>query len=151
PQGELNSGLGATPLEHACPITPHVEPPLLMGRYVAPLIATKYPRARSLHGTMPGMGRRRMAESIRRFAIVGLGKMGGNLAQHAMRVGYEVVGVDPKGVSDELTRSGVKPATLTELAMLPRPRIVMLYVPAGPAVDQLLSQLSEYLESGDII
>jgi 6-phosphogluconate dehydrogenase len=93
-----------------------------------------------------------MAAPLRRFGIVGLGKMGGNLAKNAVRAGYEIVGVDPKGVSEDLARSGVIAATIAQLTkLLPRPRFVMLYVPAGPSVDHLLDQLDECLESGDII
>jgi 6-phosphogluconate dehydrogenase len=92
-----------------------------------------------------------MAQSIRRFAIVGLGKMGGNLALSALRAGFEVAGVDPKGVAQELARSGVSSATMADLKMLPRPRFAMLYVPAGPLVDRLLEELSGVFEPGDII
>ena len=92
-----------------------------------------------------------MAQFIGRFAIVGLGKMGGNLALNAARAGFEIVGVDPSGVRQELARSGVTSATLADLKSLPRPRLAMLYVPAGPLVDRLLHELSEVLEAGDII
>jgi len=73
-----------------------------------------------------------MAQSVQRFAIVGLGKMGGNLALNALRAGFEIVGIDPKGVPEDLARSGVRSATLADLKSLARPRFVMLYVPAGP-------------------
>src|SRR5262249_9775048 len=92
-----------------------------------------------------------MDHSIRRFAIVGLGKMGGNLALNAVRAGFEIIGVDPKGVPQELARSGIRSATVPELKKLAQPRFVMLYVPAGPLVDKLLDQLTESLEAGDII
>jgi 6-phosphogluconate dehydrogenase len=36
-------------------------------------------------------------------------------------------------------------------ALLPRPRFIMLYVPAGPPVDTLLAQLSGVLAPGDIV
>src|SRR5215510_12633232 len=92
-----------------------------------------------------------MAQPIKRFAIVGLGKMGGNLALNALRAGFEVVGVDRKGVTEELARLGAMSATVAELRTLPRPRLVMLYVPAGPAVDQLLEELTSPFQAGDII
>src|SRR5215475_7993600 len=97
-------------------------------------------------------GRLYMTQTIRRFCIVGLGKMGGNLALNAVRHGFEVLGVDPKGPTEELAQSGVKSATMAEInGLLPRPRLVMLYVPAGPLVDSLLAQLGNQLEPGDII
>jgi len=92
-----------------------------------------------------------MAQSIGRFAIVGLGKMGGSLTLNAIRAGFEIVGVDPKGVPQELAQSGVISGAMGDLKMLPRPRFVMLYVPAGPIVDELLDELSGSLEAGDII
>jgi len=92
-----------------------------------------------------------MAQSISRFGIVGLGKMGGNLALNALRAGFEVVAVDPKGVAQELARAGVSWGTMVDLKKLPPPRFVMLYVPAGPLVDRLLDELSGLLDPGDII
>jgi 3-hydroxyacyl-CoA dehydrogenase len=53
-----------------------------------------------------------MDHSIRRFAIVGLGKMGGNLALNAVRAGFEIIGVDPKGVPQELARSGIRSVSI---------------------------------------
>jgi len=94
-----------------------------------------------------------MSDPIRRFAIVGLGKMGGGLALNAMEKGFDVCGVDSHAVSGELTKAGLKVAGDFEAlaAQLPRPRFVMLYVPAGPPVDDILGQLSQVLEPGDII
>jgi 6-phosphogluconate dehydrogenase len=92
-----------------------------------------------------------MAQSIGRFAIVGLGKMGGSLTLNAIRAGFEIVGVDPQGVPQELAQSGVISGAMGDLKMLPRPRFVMLYVPAGPIVDELLDELSGSFEAGDII
>ena len=88
-----------------------------------------------------------------RFAIVGLGKMGGNLARQALEKGLEVVGVDRGGVPDGLARAGVKAAaSIADLARtLAPPRIVLLYIPAGPAVDEALDRLAEVLDEGDIV
>jgi 6-phosphogluconate dehydrogenase len=91
-------------------------------------------------------------KTIPRLCIVGLGKMGANLALNALRKGIEVIGIDPKGAIEQLTRSDLTYATVPELrGLLSRPRFVMLYVPAGPLVDRLLAQLGEYLEPGDIV
>ena len=43
--------------------------------------------------------------------------MGGTLALNASRAGFEIIGVDPKGVPQELARSGVIPATMAELKL----------------------------------
>jgi 6-phosphogluconate dehydrogenase len=41
------------------------------------------------------------------LGIVGLGRMGANVALQARDKGFRVVGFDPKGVSDELLAAGV--------------------------------------------
>jgi len=94
-----------------------------------------------------------MNASIHSFGIIGLGKMGGGLAANALEKGFEVAGVDTHSIPDDLQRAGLKPAAdVKALAtLLPRPRFVMLYVPAGPPVDAVLERLAAVLEPGDII
>jgi 6-phosphogluconate dehydrogenase len=94
-----------------------------------------------------------MSNSIRSFGIVGLGKMGAGLAANALGKGFGVVGLDSHAVPEDLTRAGLQAATDIEqlAALLPRPRFVMLYVPAGPPVDTLIAQLSAVLAAGDIV
>ena len=94
-----------------------------------------------------------MSDAIHAFGIVGLGKMGADLAENALAKGSAVVGLDTHPESAELQRAGVKPAAdVKELVeLLAPPRLVMLYVPAGPPVDDLLDQLTRILEPGDII
>jgi 6-phosphogluconate dehydrogenase len=93
-----------------------------------------------------------MTKPICRFAIIGLGKMGANLAENALGHDFEVVGIDPKGASAELRSSGLIVGQVPDLrSLLTPPRLVMLYVPAGALVDTLLDQLAQYLEPGDII
>lgn len=87
------------------------------------------------------------------LGIVGLGKMGGNLALQAQRKGMRVVGVSRPPVREDLAQSGVQ--VLSDLkalrdALTP-PRRVYLSVPAGPAVDAVLAELRDVLESGDIV
>lgn len=94
-----------------------------------------------------------MPHSIRALGIVGLGKMGADLAKNAVAKGFEVAGTDTHAISDDLTKAGLKAAKdLKQLvALLTPPRFVMLYVPAGPPVDAVLAQLEDLLQSGDII
>lgn len=88
-----------------------------------------------------------------RFGILGLGSMGGGLARQALEKDFDVVGYDPKGATQELLNSGLEAAdsqaAFTEY--LPTPRIVFLYVPAGPIVDHVIDELFPHLEAGDII
>ncbi len=90
---------------------------------------------------------------IRNLGIVGLGKMGADLAKNALAHGFAVAGTDTHDVAPDLKQAGFKfAADLKQLAaLLPRPRFVLLYVPAGPPVDGVLAQLASILEPGDIV
>ncbi len=94
-----------------------------------------------------------MPDPIRHFGIVGLGKMGAGLARNALAKGYAVAGLDTHAVAADLTRDGLKAAADMKAlaALLPRPRLVMIYVPAGPPVDAVLDGLEAALAPGDII
>lgn len=90
---------------------------------------------------------------MRRFGVIGLGRIGGGLALQALGKGYEVVGFDVAGASDELVGAGVSAATSVEqlVSRLPAPRIVFLYIHAGPPVDVELDRLAGLLSEGDIV
>jgi 6-phosphogluconate dehydrogenase len=94
-----------------------------------------------------------VSEPIRSFSIIGLGKMGADLALNALAHGFQVTGLDTHAVPEELIAKGLRPASnIANLAaLLPAPRLVMLYIPAGPSVDSVLQELAEHLEPGDII
>jgi 6-phosphogluconate dehydrogenase len=94
-----------------------------------------------------------MTDVKRELGIVGLGKMGANLALHALELGIAVAGNDRTKPAEELIAAGL--TEIGELAgfrdALERPRAVFLYIPAGSAVDELIDELSEVLEKGDVI
>jgi 6-phosphogluconate dehydrogenase len=87
------------------------------------------------------------------FAIVGLGRIGGNLARQALEKGFAVAGYSRSGPPNDLQAAGLQ--TTERLAdlrqQLAPPRIVFVYIPAGPAVDELLDELTSILEAGDIV
>ncbi|MGK7390405.1 MAG: phosphogluconate dehydrogenase (NAD(+)-dependent, decarboxylating) [Candidatus Cyclobacteriaceae bacterium M2_1C_046] len=93
-----------------------------------------------------------MAEK-RSFGIVGLGLMGGSLAQQAIEKGYKVVGFEKGDISEELLEAGVVDGEDFSKVKekLDGPRVVFMYVPAGPIVDAVIDQLLNNLEKGDII
>lgn len=87
------------------------------------------------------------------IAIVGLGKMGANLARHALDLGIRVAGHTLGTPPPDLMVAGfTHAARLTALRdALSPPRKVFLYVPAGPAVDDVLNKLADVLEPNDIV
>jgi 6-phosphogluconate dehydrogenase len=87
------------------------------------------------------------------LAIIGLGRMGGNLALHARELGMRVVGYDVVGVSLPLLSAGVEPASdVFALAQrLAPPRKILLYVPVGAGIDALIDALVPVLARGDVI
>lgn len=86
------------------------------------------------------------------LGIVGLGKMGSNLSMQATMKGIRVAGTD-RILKPELEKIGVElAANMTELVkLLNHPRIIFLYIPAGPSVDEVTEELLHYLQPGDII
>jgi 6-phosphogluconate dehydrogenase len=87
------------------------------------------------------------------FGLVGLGKMGGSLALQALEKGMKVVGFTQRGASAELLAAGLtEAASLGDFdSELAHPRSVLVFIPAGPAVDDLLDQLAGVLQPGDLI
>jgi 6-phosphogluconate dehydrogenase len=89
----------------------------------------------------------------RELGVVGLGKMGGSLARQALEKGMKVVGFTRRGAPAELLAAGLK--EIRDLADFGRelagPRVVLLYLPAGPTVDDLLEQLSRALQPDDLV
>jgi 6-phosphogluconate dehydrogenase len=89
----------------------------------------------------------------KQFGVVGLGRMGGGLAIQASGKGMRVVGFDPGKAPQALDREGIEVVRqLDEFrSLLPRPRVVLLYVPAGRIVDQVIDALVPALDPGDVI
>nr|BFE84996.1 decarboxylating 6-phosphogluconate dehydrogenase [Planobispora longispora] len=77
--------------------------------------------------------------------MVGLGKMGGNMAERLRRGGHDVVGYDrDPAVSDV--------ASLKELVeRLEAPRAVWVMVPAGAPTQATVEELGQLLSDGDIV
>jgi 6-phosphogluconate dehydrogenase len=87
------------------------------------------------------------------FGVIGLGRMGGGLALQALEKGLHVVGFTFGGASPEMLAAGLVEVT-SEAGFakeLQNPRIVFLYIPAGPHVDDSIKTLTGVLEPGDII
>jgi 6-phosphogluconate dehydrogenase len=89
----------------------------------------------------------------KKFAVIGLGKMGGGLALQALNKGWEVVGYTLGAPSPELVSAGlvVAPDVNSLRELLPKRRVVLVYIHAGKEVDFLLEQLAAILDPGDIV
>jgi 6-phosphogluconate dehydrogenase len=88
------------------------------------------------------------------IGMVGLGRMGGNMARRLIRGGHEAIGfAQDRAAVDALKKDGGGAAeSLEDLAKkLRKPRVVWLMVPAGDATEQSVIALSKVLESGDIV
>ncbi len=91
---------------------------------------------------------------IMRLGIVGLGRMGGNMAERLLRAGHQVVVWNRSpGPREEAARKGAEAAeTMTDLvARLTPPRIVWVMLPAGEVTEQALETLLPALQPGDIL
>jgi len=92
------------------------------------------------------------------FGVVGLGVMGQNLARNFERNGFSVVGYDADGKKvDDFARlmagkNGAPARSAAEfLSSLESPRRILIMVPAGRAVDAVISDLKPGLAAGDVL
>jgi 6-phosphogluconate dehydrogenase len=82
-----------------------------------------------------------------KLGMIGLGRMGGNMAERLRRAGHEVVGYDrdPK-VSDVKDLPG-----LVEQLGDPGSRVAWVMVPAGDPTEQTIKELASLMAKGDVI
>jgi 6-phosphogluconate dehydrogenase len=88
------------------------------------------------------------------IAMIGLGRMGANMAQRLVRGGHRVVGFDPaEAARTALQKNGADTAASLEamVAKLKAPRAVWLMVPAGAITDGTITNLLPLLSAGDTI
>ncbi len=89
-----------------------------------------------------------------KIGLIGLGKMGYNLALNLKRNGHDVIGYDVNQTTlQNISNEGVAIAnSLSELVTgLGENRVIWLMIPAGELVDAALSDLKPLLDKGDII
>jgi 6-phosphogluconate dehydrogenase len=88
------------------------------------------------------------------IAMIGLGRMGANMAQRLLRGGHRVVGFDPAVAARELLeKNGGETAATLQLtvAKLNAPRALWLMVPSGEITDTTINNLMPLLAAGDTI
>src|SRR4051812_350134 len=88
------------------------------------------------------------------LGMVGLGRMGANMAERLVRGGHQARGYDPNPEARQRAeQQGIAcAAALADLVQqLQTPRAVWLMVPAGAAVDHTIADLLPLLSAGDVI
>jgi 6-phosphogluconate dehydrogenase len=88
------------------------------------------------------------------IGMVGLGRMGANMARRLMRGGHEVVAfaTDASAVRQIAGEGATGTTTLDDfVAKLRPPRAAWLMVPAGAATEQVVTDLAERMQRGDTI
>jgi len=89
-----------------------------------------------------------------KIAMVGLGKMGANMAQRLIEHGHEVVAFDlSEDARSGAAAFGAQPvATLDELAAtLEPPRVAWVMVPAGQPTNDTITTLAGLFSPGDVV
>ena len=87
------------------------------------------------------------------LGMIGLGRMGANMAIRLMRAGHECIAYDshPETVRALVEKGAKGSTTLADfVSALTKPRVVWLMVPAA-AVDAVLDTLTPLFDPGDIV
>ncbi|MGN6402015.1 MAG: NADP-dependent phosphogluconate dehydrogenase [Flavisolibacter sp.] len=93
------------------------------------------------------------------FGMIGIGVMGSNLLLNMADNGYAVIGFDLKQERADKLEAAAKPGTTVKgtidiaemTAALKKPRKIMMLVPAGKPVDDVIENLLPHLEKDDIV
>jgi len=86
--------------------------------------------------------------------MIGLGRMGANMARRLLRGGHQVVGFDPNAEARAAIASdggGSADSLAALVAALPAPRVVWMMVPAGAITDGTVDTLAALLAPGDVL
>lgn len=88
------------------------------------------------------------------LGMIGLGKMGGNMARRLLSGGHRVVAYDPvpEAVQAVVGQGTVGVASIGELVpRLARPRVIWVMVPHGEPTESAISTLTSVLSPGDTV
>jgi 6-phosphogluconate dehydrogenase len=100
-----------------------------------------------------------MADQQFNFGMIGIGVMGKNLLYNMADHGFKVIGFNKDPKKTGAMEAGATPGTIVKGAntlqdlvnLLEKPRKIMLLVPAGKPVDEVIESLLPLLDKGDII
>ncbi len=93
-------------------------------------------------------------ETPLQLGMIGLGRMGGNMANRLLRAGHRVVGHNrnPLPIETLVADGGTGATSLEELvSLLQPPRAVWLMLPAGAITETVVWEVAALLEAGDTI
>ena len=89
-----------------------------------------------------------------RLAMIGLGRMGGNMSERLMKGGHQVVVFDrsAESIAKYVSQGAAAASSATDVtSKLTSPRVVWIMVPAGKPVDDTIASLVPGLSKGDVI
>ena len=89
-----------------------------------------------------------------KLGIVGLGKMGANMATRLLQGGHEVVATDlsEEAIQEVIDKGATGAADVQELiGKLDAPKVVWLMLPSGGPTDSVFHEALGYLNEGDIV
>src|SRR5580693_816845 len=100
-----------------------------------------------------------MANTTYKFGMIGLGTMGRNLLLNMADHGFAVAGFDLDATKTTTLESSATPGTTVKgfntlagmVGALEKPRRMMMLVPAGKPVDDVINSLLPLLDKGDIV
>jgi 6-phosphogluconate dehydrogenase len=100
-----------------------------------------------------------MTKTSYHFGMIGLGVMGRNLLLNMADHGFSVIGFDKDSTKGAALESSASPGTVVKgvgtlkemLDQLERPRRMMMLVPAGQPVDDVIADLIPLLDKDDIV
>ena len=88
------------------------------------------------------------------LGMIGLGRMGGHMAERLLKGGQGVVAFDliTAAIQDAVKHGAVAARSIEEVVeMLPPPRGVWVMVPAGPPTEGTIARLADLMQPGDLI
>ncbi len=90
-----------------------------------------------------------------KLAMIGLGKMGGNMSRRLIKGGHQVVGynLEPESTKQLAAEVGLIPAdSLAEaVGKMDAPRVAWVMVPAGRPTERVINALADLFQPGDLI
>ncbi|MFW6174854.1 MAG: phosphogluconate dehydrogenase (NAD(+)-dependent, decarboxylating) [Chloroflexota bacterium] len=94
------------------------------------------------------------SERAMQIGMIGLGRMGGNMAKRLLRAGHQVVAYDRNEAAarEVMEEGGASAASVQDLAgQLRKPRAAWLMLPAGEITESTFRELLSLFEAGDSI